>query len=619
MKEDEKFLDVDWKLLQDYLPEKLVEELDEANPRDIHQQLMPSSRRSSRASFSLETPIPIIIHRSDDEVDLPVLDVRHVPDQHEENIRHELVLRFLTAMSIDYEKQWYLGMIRRQTLNILIKSVEQAKHRRSFELHWNSIREHFRLARLLHFLLGIDSFPSLINRWLEHVFFDHIYRTIELTLSESRKRDELIDGGRETHPCPLGYHSAKTRIDNIRSQFPELSNLNERMMNELYDEVRLYQFQAEEILLDLKESYEICWKTQMTRRCAQMLLKYESVAIIQLYETGILDSKEYSHILQLIEKKLFTLEYGTIAQRRFLHVDPFDALPYFQALTDEEKGQWKTSLRSSHRWIQPKTSLIEKNQRVNTAYLIVRGIVESNDQKREIFYRSGTIIGLDCLFEGKAPSSESYSSAACLLEVYALDSPLLTRLLANEKIARLIYDQIAERRLWTNYRAEFSFTLKELQVLLAEKSLFYRTNSNLSLDLHGNHRLFLISGRVSHQEILFHSMQFHRITRPGVYQVDSSTIVYLWTSNDELDNAEPNLVNNTPRPSLHALYPHYLGDSVEFTPRRHSLSMTRPIDNISHLQFIPAEIDATSEISLSISQSDPLQTLNSSPNALAEV
>ena len=46
----------------------------------------------------------------------------------------------------------------------------------------------------------------------------------------------------------------------------------------------------------------------MTRRCAQMLLKYESIAIIQLYETGMLEENEYSHILELIENKLFSLE-----------------------------------------------------------------------------------------------------------------------------------------------------------------------------------------------------------------------------------------------------------------------------------------------------------------------
>jgi len=47
----------------------------------------------------------------------------------------------------------------------------------------------------------------------------------------------------------------------------------------------------------------------MTKRCASMLLKYESIALIELYETGILGETEYAHILELIEKKLFDLEF----------------------------------------------------------------------------------------------------------------------------------------------------------------------------------------------------------------------------------------------------------------------------------------------------------------------
>ncbi|CAF3343508.1 unnamed protein product [Rotaria sp. Silwood2] len=89
-------------------------------------------------------------------------------------------------------------------------------------------------------------------------------------------------------------------MDNIRLQFPELSNINERIMKEVCEEVKIYQLNAMHILLDLQQSYPLCWTMQMTRRCAQMLLKYESVAIIQLYEPGMLEENEYSHILELI-------------------------------------------------------------------------------------------------------------------------------------------------------------------------------------------------------------------------------------------------------------------------------------------------------------------------------
>ena len=51
-------------------------------------------------------------------------------------MRQEMIKRFLTAMSVDYEKQWYLGMIRRRTLKILLETIEEAKSKLSLKRHW---------------------------------------------------------------------------------------------------------------------------------------------------------------------------------------------------------------------------------------------------------------------------------------------------------------------------------------------------------------------------------------------------------------------------------------------------------------------------------------------------
>ena len=45
MKQDEKFIDVDWKMLNEYLPDKLLEELDEENNTTFHQQLSTRNTR----------------------------------------------------------------------------------------------------------------------------------------------------------------------------------------------------------------------------------------------------------------------------------------------------------------------------------------------------------------------------------------------------------------------------------------------------------------------------------------------------------------------------------------------------------------------------------------------
>jgi hypothetical protein len=206
MKEDVKFADVDWKMLNEYLPDKLLEELDEENNTTFHQQLSSrrhedsptstSNRQSINTDYELKT-IPTIYQTDsishsprtrtksliDGDTLLPIINIRNTDDEHNKNIRNELIVRFLTAMSIDYEKQWYRGMIRRKTLNILIKSVEQAKQKCSLELHWQLILTHFRLTIFLQFLMKFDYF-NLINHWINHLFFDHIFQTIELTLSK---------------------------------------------------------------------------------------------------------------------------------------------------------------------------------------------------------------------------------------------------------------------------------------------------------------------------------------------------------------------------------------------------------------------------------------------------
>lgn len=205
MKQDEKFVDVDWKMLNEYLPDKLLEELDEENNTTLHQQLsttvdhdLPTTarRHSINTNYELQT-IPMVyqtdslpttpktrIKRSrDDDIVLPIIDIRYTDDEHNKNIRNELIIRFLTAMSIDYEKQWYLGMVRRETLNILIKSVEQAKQKCSLQLHWQLIVEHFQLTIFLQFLMKFNYF-EFTNQWINRLLFDHIFRTIELTLSK---------------------------------------------------------------------------------------------------------------------------------------------------------------------------------------------------------------------------------------------------------------------------------------------------------------------------------------------------------------------------------------------------------------------------------------------------
>ena len=208
MKKDEKFADVDWNMLNDYLPDKLLEELDEEQNTDICRHLSHQNMQDLLAPTESSFPKPTINtdqnllmvpinNQSESNSNSPSLrrkssaneniltmdDATNNGDEHYDNIRKEFIIRFLTARAIDYEKQWHLGMIRRRTLDILIESVEQAKQKYSLKLHWKLIVKHFRLPIVLMILLKLDYF-KVINRWRDQLVFNHISRTIELTLSE---------------------------------------------------------------------------------------------------------------------------------------------------------------------------------------------------------------------------------------------------------------------------------------------------------------------------------------------------------------------------------------------------------------------------------------------------
>jgi hypothetical protein len=207
MKQEEQFSDVDWHMLNQYLPEKLVQEMDAQRKTSVHRRfsvlpdfpddlLLNSSRKNTVTDIELHAvpsicetdsiPIELIPEGKNSTIRhivLSVMPLRSYDTEENTEFRNELTTRFLTALLVDYEKQWYLGMIRRRTLYILIKSVEQAKHQHSLELHWKLISEHFRLSKTLKNLMRLDR-VNWINKQSNKLLFDHIFLTIELTLGK---------------------------------------------------------------------------------------------------------------------------------------------------------------------------------------------------------------------------------------------------------------------------------------------------------------------------------------------------------------------------------------------------------------------------------------------------
>ena len=208
MKHEKQFADVDWDMLTEYLPDKLVQEMDAKRRTTIHRKLSVSRSRSvispppanqlRAVANDNELLESSSIHETDsisnelfsgqqdvlrDNFALPTFDFQATDNKQNQNIRNELITRFLTALSVDYEKQWYLGMIRRRTLYILIKSVEKAKHQYSLKLHWQSILEQFRWSVFLRYLMRFNNI-QWINKQVNELLFDHIFLAIELILGK---------------------------------------------------------------------------------------------------------------------------------------------------------------------------------------------------------------------------------------------------------------------------------------------------------------------------------------------------------------------------------------------------------------------------------------------------
>ncbi|CAF3832317.1 unnamed protein product [Rotaria sp. Silwood1] len=381
------------------------------------------------------------------------------------------------------------------------------------------------------------------------------------------------------------FHSTQTRMDNIRKQFPELANIDKRIWNKVYEETRFYHLTATYILLDLQQSYEACWRIHMTKRCAQMLLKYESKTLTELYETGMLGHRVHSHILEIIEKKSLKLEFYRVSMVKG-HLkaieNPFDLLPLFRSLPNHEKIRWQTIMKVKHRWFQPDQILLEKGQRVSTAYLITRGIVECKKDTMPIYYRLGNIVGIDALFSQDFLAHDIYRVSGGLLEAYCIDGILLNQFLKDENLAPSIYREIALHVLSNNYQTRLKLNRLQLRLLVHKRAKFYWNESDISIQLNENQRLFILAGYVTHlfngQHNKYESIQLQIFDTEAEILLNSSTVAYSWMDEDEeFSIKDTNLTVDFPLQtydllSNDLLSPGHLSQVTQSSERRRSTS-----------------------------------------------
>ncbi|CAF1218069.1 unnamed protein product [Adineta steineri] len=584
MKDDINFAHVNWKVLNDYLPEILLDENDtSAQQQTSYDRLSASISTSSNSIFQYD----LGFISKDRYLIGPFMEPRSTLDLNSDcyrtNMRNEIVQRFLTAVAVDYEKQWYLGMIRRRTLKILIETVEQAKTKLSLKRHWQLLVDHFRMPLWLECLVKFDKIKCL-NQLAEKLLIDHLILTIELALA---------------------FHSAQSRMETMLLKIPEFANIDNHIISHVLNDAKKLQIRASLVLQDLQYSYKKCWTIEMTKRCAQMLLKYESVAIVQLYETGMLNENEYTHILQLIQKKLFHLEYSHIMSipKIDLHVEQdnqFNDLSLFSNLSEQEKNQFKDLLKSRRKWFQPGEILLRQGYIISEAYLIVRGIVECSEDILTC-YRSGHIIGIDSLFDkSSSPSNRTYRAESSIVETYAIDQSLLEMFLSNIHMIRLIYNEIALHMLINMYQQPIHLlNYAQIKVLLDEHASFYRNESIhdlFTIQLKRNERLFILIGTMQRED------DDYFLDGPQLVTVNQSTsfhctvnqlvVAYTWTLDDEQECLQivRSFTTSFRLSDSAIVYPSFSDYPADFLPQNHSLmQFARSAAHTSNIQLIPMQ------------------------------
>ena len=385
-------------------------------------------------------------------------------------------------------------------------------------------------------------------------------------------------------------------MENIKIQFPELTSINETIWNEVSREMQNYQNTASYILLDLEHSYQKCWRIQMTKRCAQILLKFESTAITELYETGMLGETEYSHILGLIEKKIFDLEFYRVKMPnggKKAIANSFDLLPLFKLIPIDERISWEPTMKGVRSWYQPNTVLIENGQQVTDSYLIARGIVELQQENTPIYYRSGNMIGVDALFAPTLTANGTYSVMGGLLEAFKIDRNLLNRLLDDEYLTAAVYREIALHVLSNRYQSMITLNRSQIKQLLQKKAKFHLKPPNLSITLSAGTRFLLLCREVT--EVLDgtsprqSAVDFRVIDSQEQIHLDNSSVAFTWTVEDEKSCGQSKGTQYRFPAHMfgsiaHALrYPGYSGENEETSGRRKSMHVLQHVEKFNDM------------------------------------
>lgn len=329
---------IDYNLVEQYLPNQIIDKLSRQ-----------SSQLNADRQLSADEQIEAI-----DQTAIGVPNSASCSIHDQQHIRAELSRRFLSAMLADFYTQHSHGLIGGDVLSMLIEANEAASDTGELRIQWQRISAQFKLPvylRLLYTNKLIRKFKWGRQLIAKYVFM-HLCRSIELSTAILK---------------------SKKRISQLLDEYPELSDIDRHIINEVKIQAGNYQRKAFKAWLDVQQSYPQAFQSIQTRNATKIILHYARHEAKLLRDTAMLESTEYKVLKYAIEEQLFRLERKSLNINLPSSDDILFNLPFLQSLPTHQRD---VLIRSGKlRFLQHGETLYEKNQQSGGMYIIVRGCV----------------------------------------------------------------------------------------------------------------------------------------------------------------------------------------------------------------------------------------------------
>lgn len=269
----------------------------------------------------------------------------------------ELRHRFLTAMRASYHHQFDEGLLRQSTVQILLEATECALDAGNLSAAYDQIQPYFETPTWLRYMIQSDW--HWIRDLGRSMLSDHMTFGVELATA---------------------FTMASEKVGKvINNEFPELSTGT--WADIVQKEHAKLDRRVKDFLHDLQVSYPDAYREIKTNHASCYMLHNQLNSVEALYRDGILESKEYNKLKELLWKYInrATAKQVPIQKTTFSSFDQgfptflVSQLGFMEHLTSECRAELIAS--TSHKVIDYGQVLSSPDNPSRGVYVILSGII----------------------------------------------------------------------------------------------------------------------------------------------------------------------------------------------------------------------------------------------------